>query len=151
MFGFDRTTSDPNILGGKACIRGMCISVSQIVNLVVNGMTAKEIVAEYPDFESEDIQQALRYAAWATNEMITFLRERRHEDGCATDRRPNANGQRWHKRKSEAAAAASLPPAKRTGWKSTDSRLCNRLEFDAEASRKYWLNLTFGQARPSSA
>ena len=51
MLGFDRITFDPNILGGKACIRGMRISVSLIVNLVANGMTAPEIVAEYPDLE----------------------------------------------------------------------------------------------------
>jgi len=60
MFGFDRITSDPNILGGRACIRGMRISVSLIVNLVANGMTVEEIIDEYPDLEREDIQQALR-------------------------------------------------------------------------------------------
>jgi uncharacterized protein (DUF433 family) len=63
MLGFDRITFDPNMLGGKACIRGMRISVSLIVNLVANGMTADEIMDEYPDLEAEDIAQALRYAA----------------------------------------------------------------------------------------
>ncbi|MBM3299364.1 MAG: DUF433 domain-containing protein [Deltaproteobacteria bacterium] len=70
MFGFDRITHDPNILGGKACIRGMRISVSLIINLVANGMTAEEIIDEYPDLELEDIQQALRYAAWATEDTV---------------------------------------------------------------------------------
>jgi uncharacterized protein (DUF433 family) len=70
MFMFDRITSDPNILGGKACIRGMRISVSLIVNLVANGMTVKEITDEYPDLEPEDIQQALRYAAWTTEDVF---------------------------------------------------------------------------------
>jgi len=70
MFGFDRITSNPNILGGKACIRGMRISVSLIVNLVANGMTVEEIIDEYPDLEPEDIQQALRYAAWAAEDTI---------------------------------------------------------------------------------
>lgn len=70
MLGFDRITFDPNILGGKACIRGMRISVSLIVNLVANGMTAEEIIEEYPDLEPEDIWQALRYAAWATEETV---------------------------------------------------------------------------------
>ncbi len=70
MFGFDRITSDPNILGGKACIRGMRISVSLIVNLVANGMTVEEIIDEYPDLEPEDIQQALRYAAWTADDII---------------------------------------------------------------------------------
>jgi uncharacterized protein (DUF433 family) len=70
MFGFDRITHDPNILGGKACIRGMRISVSLIVNLVANGMTVEEIMDEYPDLVSEDIQQALRYAAWAAEDTV---------------------------------------------------------------------------------
>ena len=70
MFGFDRITSDPNILGGKACVRGMRISVSLIVNLVANGMTVEEIIDEYPDLEPEDIQQALRYAAWAAEDAV---------------------------------------------------------------------------------
>ena len=60
MFGFDRITFDPNILGGKACIRGMRISVSLVVNLVANGMTAPQIVAEYPDLEEEDVAEALK-------------------------------------------------------------------------------------------
>ncbi len=70
MLGFDRITSDPSILGGKACIRGMRISVSLIVNLVANGMAVEEILNEYPDLEAEDIQQALRYAAWATEDVV---------------------------------------------------------------------------------
>lgn len=70
MFGFDRITSDPNILGGKACIRGMRISVSLIVNLVANGMSFEEILTEYPDLEVEDIQQALRYAAWTADDKM---------------------------------------------------------------------------------
>jgi uncharacterized protein (DUF433 family) len=57
-------------LGGKACIRGMRISVSLIVNLVANGMTFEEIMDEYPDLELEDIRQALRYAAWATEDTV---------------------------------------------------------------------------------
>ena len=67
MLGFDRITFDPNILGGKACTRGMRISVSLIVNLIANGLTAPQIVAEYPDLEEEDVAQALKYAAWVAN------------------------------------------------------------------------------------
>jgi uncharacterized protein (DUF433 family) len=70
MFGFDRITADPAILGGKACIRGMRISVSLIVNLVANGMTVDEIIQEYPDLEPEDIRQALKYAAWTVDDAI---------------------------------------------------------------------------------
>ena len=63
MFGLDRITFDPNIMGGRACILGMRLTVSLIINLVANGMTIEEIIDEYPDLEPEDIQQALRYAA----------------------------------------------------------------------------------------
>jgi uncharacterized protein (DUF433 family) len=70
MFGFGRITFDPDILGGKACIRGMRLSVSLIVNLLANGMTAQEIIAEYPDLEPEDLRQALRYAAWSTEDTV---------------------------------------------------------------------------------
>ena len=70
MFGLNRITADPNIIGGKACIRGMRISVSLIVNLVANGMTTAEIIEEYPDLEAEDIWQALRYAAWTADDTI---------------------------------------------------------------------------------
>ena len=66
----DRITTDPAVLGGKACIRGMRIAVSLIVNLVANGMSFDEIVAEYPDLETEDIRQALHYAAWAADDAI---------------------------------------------------------------------------------
>jgi uncharacterized protein (DUF433 family) len=64
----DRITFDPDILGGKACIRGTRISVSLIVNLVADGMPARQIVAEYPDLEEEDVAQALKYAAWVVNQ-----------------------------------------------------------------------------------
>lgn len=70
MYRLDRITADPTILGGKASIRGMRIAVSLIVNLVANGMSFDEIVADYPDLEIEDIRQALQYAAWATDDVI---------------------------------------------------------------------------------
>ena len=70
MIGLDRITFDPGVLGGKACIRGMRISVALVVNLVANGMTPDEIVEEYPDLEPLDIQQALRYAAWASEDIL---------------------------------------------------------------------------------
>lgn len=61
---FERITFDPQIMGGRACIRGMRIPVSLIVNLVANGMSSQEILSEYPDLEFEDIHQALKYATW---------------------------------------------------------------------------------------
>lgn len=66
----DRITFDPHLLGGRACIRGMRISVSLIVNLVANGMSTEQILREYPALEAEDIRQALQYAAVLANEEI---------------------------------------------------------------------------------
>jgi uncharacterized protein (DUF433 family) len=70
---FDRITFDPGIMGGRACIRGMRLTVSLVVNLVANGMTVEEILREYPELEEEDIRQALQYAASLANEEIHFL------------------------------------------------------------------------------
>lgn len=67
---FDRITFDQRVMGGRACIRGMRITVSLVVNLVANGMTTKEILKEYPDLEAEDIRQALQYAASLANEEV---------------------------------------------------------------------------------
>ena len=66
----DRITFDPGVLGGRACIRGMRIGVSLIVNLVANGLTVERIVAEYPSLEAEDIRQALQYAAMLSREEV---------------------------------------------------------------------------------
>ena len=67
---FDRITFDSNIMGGRACIRGMRIPVSVIVGQIAHGATWGEILGEYPDLESEDIQQAIEYAAWLTSEEV---------------------------------------------------------------------------------
>lgn len=70
MWGFDRITFDPNVMGGRACIRGMRVTVSLILNLVANGLTEAEILADYPYLETEDIRQALAYAAWLADESV---------------------------------------------------------------------------------
>jgi uncharacterized protein (DUF433 family) len=67
---FDRITFTPNVMAGRACIRGLRITVALLVNLVANGMSNEEIVEEYPDIEVEDIRQALSYAAALANEEI---------------------------------------------------------------------------------
>lgn len=64
MLGFDRITFEPRIMAGQACIRGMRVPVSLILNLVANGKTMTEILEDYPYLEPEDIQQSLMYAAW---------------------------------------------------------------------------------------
>jgi uncharacterized protein (DUF433 family) len=70
MDTFDRITFDPAFMGGRACIRGMRITVALVLNLVANGQTPDEIIADYPYLEVEDIQQALQYAAWLADESV---------------------------------------------------------------------------------
>jgi uncharacterized protein (DUF433 family) len=67
---FERITFDPHVMGGRACIRGIRITVSLVVNLVANGMTTDEIIAEYPDLEAGDIREALQYAASLASEEV---------------------------------------------------------------------------------
>jgi uncharacterized protein (DUF433 family) len=70
---FDRITFNTEIMGGRACIQGIRITVSLVVNLMANGMTIDEILREYPELEEEDIRQALQYAASLANEEIHLL------------------------------------------------------------------------------
>ena len=70
MSQFDRITFDPQIMGGRACIRGMRIPVSVIVGQFAHGAATTEILEGYPDLEPEDVQQAIQYAAWLTQEQI---------------------------------------------------------------------------------
>jgi uncharacterized protein (DUF433 family) len=71
---FDRITFDPAVMGGRACIRGMRMTVSLVVNLVANGMPTEDIVREYPELEAEDIREALQYASALANEEIGFFK-----------------------------------------------------------------------------
>ncbi len=71
---FDRITFEPAIMGGRACIRGMRMTVSLVVNLVANGMSTEDIAREYPELEAEDIRQALQYASALANEEIGFFK-----------------------------------------------------------------------------
>ncbi|MCC5646568.1 DUF433 domain-containing protein [Nostoc sp. CHAB 5824] len=70
MLGLERITFDPSIMAGQACIRGMRIPVSLVVNLVAQGKPIEEILEEYPDLEAEDIRQSLLYATWLTQERV---------------------------------------------------------------------------------
>ena len=67
---FDRITFSPQIMGGRACIRGMRIPVSVIVGQIAYGATVEDVLADYPDLEREDIQQALAYTAWLAHEEV---------------------------------------------------------------------------------
>jgi uncharacterized protein (DUF433 family) len=64
MRDFDRITLHPGVMGGKACIRGMRVTVGMIVGQIGAGRSIDALLADYPYLEREDILQALRYAAW---------------------------------------------------------------------------------------
>jgi len=64
----DRITQNPLVMGGKACIRGMRVTVGMIVGQIGAGRSIEELLADYPYLEREDILQALRYAAWRMEE-----------------------------------------------------------------------------------
>jgi uncharacterized protein (DUF433 family) len=63
-----RITFDPQVIGGKPCIRGMRVTVGTIVGLVASGKTVDEVLADYPYLERKDILEALSYAAWRSEE-----------------------------------------------------------------------------------
>jgi uncharacterized protein (DUF433 family) len=64
-----RITFDPNVMGGKLCIRGMRVTVGTVVGLVASGYSAADILKAYPYLQEEDIRQALEYAAWRVEEV----------------------------------------------------------------------------------
>lgn len=72
---FERITIDPNICTGKPCIRGLRFPVSRLLGLLASGETKETIIKAYPYLEAEDIEEALRYAAYlAEEETIEFTR-----------------------------------------------------------------------------
>ncbi len=68
LFGFDRITIDPAVMGGKPCLRGMRVTVGMIVGMIAAGRTTAELLDLYPYLEEPDIRAALSYAAWRTQE-----------------------------------------------------------------------------------
>lgn len=73
MKTLDRITMDPDRMGGKPCIRGTRVTVGTIVGLVAEGYTPEEILDAYPYLEHADVQAALRYAAWRSEETEVAL------------------------------------------------------------------------------
>jgi len=69
MVNLDRITFDPNIMGGRACIRGMRVTAGMVVGLVAEGHTTEEILEAYPYLEEDDVRQALTYSAWRAAEI----------------------------------------------------------------------------------
>ena len=64
-----RISFDPEVMGGKPCIRGMRVTVGMIVGLIATGHTKQEVLEMYPYLEAEDIDEALHYAAWRVEEI----------------------------------------------------------------------------------
>ena len=73
MDQLDRITQNPETMGGKACVRGMRVTVGMIVGQIGAGRTFEDLLADYPYLEREDILQALRYAAWRSEEREVVL------------------------------------------------------------------------------
>ncbi len=73
MTKLDRITQQPDVMGGKACIRGMRVTVAMIVNQMGAGHSMDDVLADFPYLEREDITQALRYAAWRAEEREVMM------------------------------------------------------------------------------
>jgi uncharacterized protein (DUF433 family) len=69
----DRITSDPQVLGGRPCIRGQRIRVTDILELLAGGATPAEILADYPYLEEADITASLEYAARLSDHPVIRL------------------------------------------------------------------------------
>ncbi len=65
---FTRITINPHQMGGVPCIRGLRIPVATVIEMIADGMTNDEILNAFPDLESDDIRESLRYAAVAVRE-----------------------------------------------------------------------------------
>jgi uncharacterized protein (DUF433 family) len=76
MIELSRITLNPGVMGGKACIRGLRVTVATVVGLLAAGHTRDEILSAYPYLEREDIDQALAYAAWRLEEREADLAEK---------------------------------------------------------------------------
>lgn len=70
MENLDRITVNPNTCLGQPTIRGMRITVSVILKMLGNGNSIQEVLEAYPELEAEDVQQAIRYAAWVVSDQL---------------------------------------------------------------------------------
>ena len=66
-------TQQPEVMGGRACIRGMRVTVGTIVGMIGAGHSVEDVLVDYPYLEREDVMQALRYAAWLAEEREIVL------------------------------------------------------------------------------
>jgi uncharacterized protein (DUF433 family) len=69
----DRITQNPEVMGGKPCVRGVRVTVGMIVGQIGAGRSIDDVLIDFPYLEREDILQALRYAAWRAEEREVVL------------------------------------------------------------------------------
>ncbi len=73
MMQFNRITQQPGVMGGKACIRGMRVTVEMIIAQLEAGHSVEDILADFPYLEAEDLIQAQQYAAWRASERNILI------------------------------------------------------------------------------
>jgi uncharacterized protein (DUF433 family) len=69
MKALDRITLNPNVMGGRPCLRGLRVTAGMLAGLVASGHSRADIRKLYPHLQTEDITQALNYAAWRAEEI----------------------------------------------------------------------------------
>ena len=69
MKNLSRITLDPNVMGGKPCIRGLRVTVGTVIGLLASGLSTEDIIKMYPYLQIEDLMEALSYAAWRSEEI----------------------------------------------------------------------------------
>ncbi len=116
MEKLDRITQRPEIMGGKACIRGIRVTVGMIVGQIGAGRSVDELLAEYPYLEREDILQALRYAAWRAEDVMscwpTREASRRYETITALGRSSECSSLSGGSNRRSIAAGRGQKPAR---------------------------------------
>ena len=90
-----RITSDPQVMGGKPCIRGLRVTVGTIVGLIASGHSSDEILKLYPYLEKEDLPEALAYAAWRAEEVELPLTALLSEESLAEDWNRPGEDEAW--------------------------------------------------------
>ncbi len=73
MEKLDRITIDPNICLGQPTLRGMRVTVTVVLKMLAGGRSVEDVLRAYPELEAEDVQQAMRYAAWVVSDQMPVL------------------------------------------------------------------------------
>ncbi len=73
MEKLDRVTIDPKVCLGQPTLHGTRITISVVLKMLAGGKSVQEVLAAYPELETEDVQQAIRYAAWVVSDQMPAL------------------------------------------------------------------------------